>query len=67
MKICCLQKTKIPFGFPEEMLSCGGYNLELEISNSKKRVGTYPRSEVNYIRRNYLEKENSHKVIVDVF
>ena len=67
VKICCLQETKIPVGFPEEILSFGGYNLELEISNSKKRVGTYLKSDVNYIRRNNLEIKNSHIVIVDVF
>ena len=33
--ICCLQETKVPANFPETILNTGGYNLELEINDSK--------------------------------
>ena len=53
-------------GFPGNVLNCGGYNIELELNNEKKRVGFYIRKDLNYIRRKDLEKENSHVVIIDV-
>ena len=66
IKICCLQETKIPMGFPESVLNCSGYNLELENNSVKKRVGVYLQKDVNYIRRYDLEKEDHHIVIIDV-
>ena len=35
--VCCLQETEIPDNFPEEVLNCGGYNLELELNDEKKK------------------------------
>ena len=66
IQICCLQETEIPMGFPENLLNCGGYNIELEMNSLKKRVGIYNQRNVNYIRRTDLEKENHHIVIIDV-
>ena len=65
--ICCLQETEISNGFPENILSCGGYKLELEINSSKKRAGIYLRNDLKYKRRNDFEKEDFHIVIVDVY
>ena len=64
--VCCLQETEVPVGFPENLLNCGGFNLELEQNTSKKRAGIYLRSHVNYVRRLDLEKEDHHIVVVDV-
>ena len=66
IKVCCLQETEIPIGFPETILNCGNYNLELELNNTKKRAGIYLHETVSYIRRIDLEKEDHHIVIVDV-
>ena len=30
LSVCCLQETEIPVNYPETLLNCGGYNLELE-------------------------------------
>ena len=64
--ICCLQETEIPNGFPENILSCGGYKLELEINSSKKSAGIYIKSEMSYTRRHDLEIDDMHIVILDV-
>ena len=58
--LCCLQETEIPMGFPESVLNCKGYNVELEQNTVKKRVGIYVHKEVNYTRRFDLERENLH-------
>ena len=36
------------------------------MNSEKKRAGIYISTEVNYIRRNDLEQENMHVVIIDV-
>ena len=66
IKVCCLQETEIPQGFPENILNSGGYILELEMNSEKKRVGVYLHRDVNYVRRFDLEKEDHHIVIIDV-
>ena len=66
VEVCCLQETEIPLGFPEKSLNCGGYNIELEWNSGKKRVGTYIKTGIDYLRRNDLEKENFHVVIIDL-
>ena len=66
IQICCLQETEIPQGFPENVLNCGGYNVELEMNTTKKRVGFYIQSSVNYVRRMDLEKADHHVAIVDI-
>ena len=66
IKICCLQETEIQQGFPENILNCGDFNLELENNTEKKRVGIYLHKDTNYVRRNDLEEANSHVVIVDI-
>ena len=66
VNICCLQETEIPSGFPENILNCGGFTIEIEKNSEKKRAGIYISSDINYTRRSDLELENMHVVIIDV-
>ena len=66
IKICCLQETEVPQNFPEILLNCGGYTLELELNSDKKRAGIYLKNDMKYIRRFDLEKEDFHIVVIDV-
>ena len=66
MSICCLQETEIPVDFPEIVLNSGGFNLELENNDEKKRVGIYLLNGITYTRRNDLELKNMHVVVIDV-
>ena len=66
VSICCLQEVEVQINFPEKVLSCGGYNLELEQNTSKKCAGIYLKQDLNYTRRTDLEKENFHVVVIDV-
>ena len=52
VNICCLQETEILNNFPEKLLDCGGYTLELELNSEKKRAGIYLRNDLKYKRRN---------------
>ena len=58
--VCGLQETEIPMNFPENILNSGGYTIELESNNEKKRAGFYIRNDLSYIRRYDLERENTH-------
>ena len=64
--LCCLQETEVIKDFPEHLLSCGGFNLELELNDMKKRAGIYIRNSIKYKRRIDLEVKNCHVVIVDI-
>ena len=64
--ICCLQETEIPLNYPENILNCGDYTLELELNEDKKRVGIYINKDVVYKRRFDLERMNCHVIIIDV-
>ena len=66
INICCLQETEIPINYPEDILDCNNYILELELNTLKKRSGIYVRKDTKYVRRKDLEKENYHIVIIDV-
>ena len=65
VSICGLQETEIPINFPGQILSCGGYTLELEANTKKKRAGFYSSTDILYERSSDLEKENVHVVIID--
>ena len=58
IQICCLQETGIPMGFPDNLLNCNGYYIELEMNSLKKGVGIYIQRNINYIRRTDLEKHD---------
>ena len=64
--ICALQETEIITGFPEQILDCRNFKLELESNDIKKRAAFYIKSNVKYTRRKDLEKDNMHLVIIDV-
>ena len=66
IQICCLQETEIDVNFPEKVLNCSGFNIELETNTVKKRTGIYLRTDVKYNRRTDLEKNDMHIIIVDV-
>ena len=64
--ICCLQETEVAINFPENVLNCGGFYLELELSTGKKCAGILVKNGTKYVRRNDLEVEDFHIVIVDI-
>ena len=66
VNVCCLQETDVPVNFPEIVLNTGGFNLELEQNDVKKRVGVYIHKDIKYKRRNDLESKNFHIVICDI-
>ena len=51
INVCCLQETDIPMNYPEEILNCGNFILELELNDEKKRVGIYIAKDITYKRR----------------
>ena len=64
--ICCLQETEIVENFPIEILSCKDYCFEAEKNTSKKRVGVYLNKKLKYNRRDDLEENNRHLIIIDL-
>ena len=38
INICCLQETDVPMNYPEDILNCGDYLLELELNDEKKYI-----------------------------
>ena len=41
IKVCCIQETEIEQGFPDEVLNCNNFVMELKMNDRKKRVGIY--------------------------
>ena len=66
VSICCMQETEVQKDFPDTLLNCNGFCLELETCTDKKRSGIYLKNDINYTRRKDLEKNDVHIVIVDV-
>ena len=62
IKICGLQETEIPRGYPEKLLNCDDYNLVLEKCKHKKRVGFYIRKGMDYVRQNEMERDDCHVI-----
>ena len=58
--VCGLQEIELEKDFPENLLNCGGYNLEVELNTGKRRAGIYIKNGVQYKRRTDLETENCH-------
>ena len=52
--------------FPENIHNCGGFTLELESYNEKKRAGFYIWNDISYVRRVYPEKDDVHVLLIDV-
>ena len=38
VSICCLQETEVQVNFPEKLLNCGGFTLELEQNTSNNML-----------------------------
>ena len=64
--ICVLQEIDIPAGYDSNLLSFGGYTLEVEENNVKARTGVYIKNGINYIRKKELEGLNNGLVVIDV-
>ena len=64
--ILCMQETEIPKEFPIQMLTFKGYNFENENDSYKSRCGIYISNNVSYLRRNDLETNGIHAIIIDL-
>ncbi len=64
--VCCMQETELNNDFPTGILCCPLYKFEGEKSTGKKRAGLYVNNRVIYKRRDDLEEENMHLIIIDV-
>ena len=64
--ILCMQETEIPKDFPIQMLTFKGYQFENENNNIKSRCGMYISNDISYVRRNDLETEGIHAMIIDI-
>ena len=56
--ICCLQEIDLKPNIDKNLLSFGGYSLEIESNDVKARAGIYVKNGIEYIRRNELEGLN---------
>ena len=52
--------------FPDSLLKCNNYEIEIEQAKEKRRTGIYLRKDVAYTRRFDLESNDCHIVIVDI-
>ena len=66
ISVCSMQETEIPSNFPIGILNRNGFNLELESCELKCRTSIYLKSNISHVRRNDLENNNCHVVIVDI-
>ena len=64
--ILLLQETEIESNYDTNTLTFSGFNFEAENNSVKSRVGAYIKNEINYTRKNNLEGENSHLLIIDI-
>ena len=64
--ICCVQETELDANYPTNILSSASYEYEPEKNSSKKRVGIYINNKLSYQRREDLEEEDFHIVIIDL-
>ena len=66
INVLCLQETEVPFDFPINLLTFKGFNYESESNLIKSRCGMYVSDKISYVRRNDLEKNNMHLMIIDI-
>ena len=64
--ICCLQEIDLKPNIDKNLLSFGGYSLEIESNDVKARAGIYVKNGIEYLRRNELEGLNNGLVIIDL-
>ena len=65
MAILCMQETELKNDFDCNLVRIPGFVFEAENSD-KKRVGCYIRDGIKYMRRNDLEKDNLHMLVIDI-
>ena len=46
-------RTEIENNFPENLLICSGYTIELEVNFDKKRGGVYVRNDIQYKKESW--------------
>ena len=66
LDILALQETELSTNIQEANLSIGGYTIEIEQNDEKRRVAIYVKNTITYKRRQDLEGKNLHLVILDV-
>ena len=64
--ICCLQETELLKDFPTESLNGSSFIFESEKNSLKSRVGVYINKDIEYERREDLEVNNIHVIIMDI-
>ena len=64
--ILCMQETQINFNIDHSLLSFPGYIIETEKNSLTSRTGMYINNKVMYTRRQDLEGQDSHLVIIDL-
>ena len=64
--VCCLQETDIFSEIKDHELSFSGYAIETENNCTKKRVCIYIKNGITYSRRQELEGQNNHLIIIDI-
>ena len=58
--LCCLQETEIQVGFPENLLNCNSYNVELEMNTVKKSWNLYKKRHKVLQKKRFRENWNAH-------
>ena len=66
LDILCLQETEIVPNIDHDLMSFPGFVYESERNKIRSRVGCYVKSSVSYVRRNDLEGQDSHLLILDI-
>ena len=64
--ILCLQETEIPSNYPTSLLTFSGFNFECESNDLKSRCGIYIANNISYVRRNNIEINNIHVMVIDL-
>ena len=64
--VLCLQETELRPNIDLNNLNIKGYTLEVEKNREKKRVATYIKNNLSYIRRSDLESPDLHLIILDL-
>ena len=61
-----LQETEIPFSVSTSILGITDYTIEIEKTQTLRRVATYIKKTVRYKRRMYIEPEGGHMIVIDI-
>ena len=64
--VLLVQETEIEKDFDCYLLNIPGYKFEMEVNDTKSRVGTFIKNSIKYERCTELEGVNKHLVIIDI-